>query len=793
MLSPVHSRRSGDVDVVVVGLLLCVAAVSWDRRRALKAAGRELEERTRALVHDREELAAANGRAHRLAAVVRSSDDAIFAKTLTGTILEWNPAAEGIYGWSAAEIVGRPVSVLVPPDRTGELADIVERIGWGERLAPFETVRVRKDGQRIDVAVTVSPVLDLTGEVVGASTISRDITVQKRAERALRQSEERFRLSFENASIGMALVAPDGRFLRVNRALCNIVGMSEWVLLNTTFQAITHPDDLEADLELVRQMLAGEIRTYTMEKRYVHARRHVVWVNLSVSLARDNDGRPLHFISQITDITARREAERSREEAVAALAHAAVHDALTGLPNRVLLGDRLEQALMRSGRSGSPVAVLFLDLDRFKLINDSLGHAAGDQVLVTAAERLKATIRSGDAVARFGGDEFVVVAEQHVGGLPAAALAERLNAVLSEPFTVDGSEVFLSASIGIAFGRGAEATAEGLLRDADAAMYRAKEGGRARVEFFDEPMRTEAAGRLELQNALHRALDRGELRLLYQPIVDLGSSRLVGVEALLRWRHPDLGLLGPSSFIPLAEEAGLIVPIGEWLIGEAARMCARWQPHDQREPVGPPAPPARPARRGGDGGAEGCPARRRPPARAHRERPHGGPRAPRADAGRPAGPRRVARHRRLRDGLLVARLPAPVSRPHGEDRPELRGRAGPQPGRLRHRRQRDQAGPRPRPRGGGRGDRDPGAGRLPPGPRMRQGPGVPLRRAGAGRGDRCAARLRPARSRGGDGGRDYCTIMAVTMPNIPSSRSAWGRTWQCQAHTPGSAAVTRTV
>jgi diguanylate cyclase (GGDEF)-like protein/PAS domain S-box-containing protein len=633
----------------------------------------------------------ANDTSQRLAAVVRSSSDAIFAKTLDGTVLEWNPAAVRLFGWSPDEIVGRSIALILPPDRADELARIMERIRHGELVEPLETVRIRKDGRAVDVSLTVSPIRDSSGRVVGASTISRDITLQKAAERALRDSEERFRLSFENAPIGIALVSTDGRFLRVNRVLCDMVGRSELDLLEMSFQEITHPEDLDADLGFVRQMLAGEIRTYSMEKRYIHADGHPVWVQLSVSLARNDAGTPLHFISQIADIGSSRRAEQrfaalvesapdamvivgpdgrlllvnrqtellfgyrreeligqpvemllpdavggrhqehraayfrdprprpmgsgmelyarrsdgtqvpveislgplhtdegtvvsaairditGRKKADAALAHAALHDALTDLPNRVLLADRLEQALVRSSRSGHPVAVLFLDLDRFKLINDSLGHAAGDQVILTATERLLATVRSGDTVARFGGDEFVVIAEQHEGGLPAAGLAARINAVLRDPFTVEGSEVFLSASIGIALGTGGHATADGLLRDADAAMYRAKERGRARVEFFDEAMRVEAAGRLETQNALHRALDRGELRLFYQPVVELASERVVGVEALLRWEHPQRGLLAPRSFIPLAEEAGLIVPIGQWLIEEAARACAHWR------------------------------------------------------------------------------------------------------------------------------------------------------------------------------------------------------------------------
>ncbi|MDQ3944436.1 MAG: diguanylate cyclase, partial [Actinomycetota bacterium] len=271
-------------------------------------------------------------------------------------------------------------------------------------------------------------------------------------------------------------------------------------------------------------------------------------------------------------------------ERTEALREAAVHDALTHLPNRTLLVDRLEQALARQLRGGGDVALLFLDLDRFKLLNDSRGHAIGDRVLVTVAERLRQVVRPSDTVARFGGDEFVVVCEELDGVADATGLAQRIAGALEAPFAVEGGEVFLSVSVGISMA-GGDSSAEELLRDADAAMYRAKEQGRSRIEFFDEGMRTEAGVRLEVQSALHRALERDELRLLYQPVIDLPTGRMVGVEALLRWDHPDQGVLPPALFVPMAEELGLIVPIGAWVFAEAAREWTRWQ---RAAPQSPP-------------------------------------------------------------------------------------------------------------------------------------------------------------------------------------------------------------
>lgn len=291
------------------------------------------------------------------------------------------------------------------------------------------------------------------------------------------------------------------------------------------------------------------------------------------------------LVSGLVEVLARRRryAWALVDERTEALRLAAVHDALTKLPNRNLLVDRLDQALARQLRGGRSVALLFLDLDRFKLLNDSRGHAIGDQVLVTVAERLRQVVRPSDTVARFGGDEFVVVCEDVDAVAEATRLAERIASAIEVPFPVEGGEVFLSVSVGISMA-GVGSSAEELLRDADAAMYRAKERGRSRIEFFDEGMRTEAGIRLEVQNALHRALERDELRLLYQPVIDLPTGRMVGVEALLRWAHPEQGMLPPGLFVPMAEDLGLIVPIGEWVFAESARQWARWQLESPQDP-----------------------------------------------------------------------------------------------------------------------------------------------------------------------------------------------------------------
>ena len=266
--------------------------------------------------------------------------------------------------------------------------------------------------------------------------------------------------------------------------------------------------------------------------------------------------------------------ERKRVEVE--LAHQALHDALTGLPNRGLFLDRLAQALARIGRHSSALAVLFCDLDRFKVVNDSLGHGAGDMLLIDVARRLEEVLRAGDSAARFGGDEFVILCEDISGAHQAIAVADRVSEVLAAPFVVGDDEVFVRTSIGIAMASGQQARPESLVRDADAAMYRAKERGGGVYEVFDDEMRARAVKRLEIENALYRALDRGEFLLHYQPQVSLATGAVAGLEALVRWQHPERGLVMPGEFIASAEETGLIIEIGAWVLREACEQAARW-------------------------------------------------------------------------------------------------------------------------------------------------------------------------------------------------------------------------
>ena len=390
---------------------------------------------------------------------------------------------------------------------------------------------------------------------------------------AIKGNSERFRSAFDHSAIGMALVSPEGRWLQVNHSLCALLGYSEPELMATDYLTITHPDDLGTALTNIRQLLKGKIPSYQTEKRYVHKKGHELWVSWNASLARDEYTGSAHLIFQIQDITDRKCAQER-------LLHDAFHDSLTGLPNRALFMDHLKMAMARTERHQErKFAVLYLDLDRFKIINDSLGHMIGDQLLVGIARRLESSLRPIDTIARLGGDEFTILVEDVNDESEIIYVAERLQQELAAPFTLGGREVFTTMSIGIAVSSSDYLNAEDILRDADTAMYRAKVLGNARYEIFNVAMHAEAVKLLQLETDLRRALERREFFIQYQPIMSLDTFNLSGFEALVRWQHPEHGFISPVDFIPMAEETGLIIPLGEWALRESCTLMQRW--HEQ--------------------------------------------------------------------------------------------------------------------------------------------------------------------------------------------------------------------
>ncbi|MCC6196700.1 MAG: EAL domain-containing protein [Burkholderiales bacterium] len=385
----------------------------------------------------------------------------------------------------------------------------------------------------------------------------------------LQKSESRFQSAFSHAAIGMALVTHDRRVLQANPALCEILGRPAADIAATDFGEFVHRDDHAALAEELERLLSGKTSTCALELRCTRPDRGVVTVALNASVFSSDDAAPC-LIFQVQDITARRIAE-------ARLQHIAHHDDLTNLPNRAYFFDQLAGAI-RAARKDPRFhfAVLFLDCDRFKTINDSLGHRAGDELLVVLGKRIAAQLRPSDVIARLGGDEFAILA-RHMREDDAVALATRLQGVVGQPVHIRGAELSTSVSVGIAMGGPQYGSPEDVMRDADIAMYRAKAQGRAQYAMFDTALHAEVSSQLWLESALRRAIEHEQLYLAYQPIFDLRTRQITAVEALCRWAHPERGAVPPDRFIRVAEESGLIVPLGDWALETACRQLAAWQ------------------------------------------------------------------------------------------------------------------------------------------------------------------------------------------------------------------------
>ncbi|MEP7089625.1 MAG: EAL domain-containing protein, partial [Nocardioidaceae bacterium] len=497
--------------------------------------------------------------------LMASSTVALLTLDADQAVVSVDGGLQAMSALSFEDIVGRILSSLVHPDDVGRLDRLLTST-WEDRLdeASAEVRFGQRDGSWRWMQMTMPERHDQSSP--DTMLLMSDISERKHVQDQLKQAGDRFRSAFNDAPIGMAVTDTTGRFVQVNEALTQLLGRDEATLMGLRIDQVMHPDDVQSGRQQRQALLDGTLTHHQFETRLVHRDGSVVGVLHSSSVIPGPDGRVQYIVDHIEDIT-------SRQRFEAQLQHQASHDPLTGLPNRALLIRRLDR-LLQGDPHAHPVAVLFLDLDRFKTVNDSLGHQSGDAVLVACSRRLETVLKPEDTLARLGGDEFVILSTDCTPE-QAQEQATAVETALREPFAIGRNRMPLSASIGISAPARADTTAEGLLSDADAAMYDAKERGRSRIQVFDDDLGSRVNRRVQSEAELRSAILGGELRVYYQPEVHLADWSVHGLEALVRWQHPTRGLLLPDTFISLAESTGLIDDLGDWVIDQVLQEIVR--------------------------------------------------------------------------------------------------------------------------------------------------------------------------------------------------------------------------